>query len=145
VAVAVAGLAQGAALWVVGSLAHYDLRLVIELLLVLELFAGALVALVEGAWPGETAGGWPGAMAGALIGGTVVFADGSLGSGLLLAIVPAFMLFTPGYFLGGAYVAVNAPRAGEMSPAARIAVALLVLAADAAIVVWLITSFRYGP
>ena len=138
--VAIAGLAQAAVLWVVFSLAHSDLIL----LFVLEIIAGSLVALV--------AGGWPGAMAGAVIGGTVVatantnLTGGQVGWGFVLALFVALLLFTPGYLIGSAYGTVPDSRADGMTPTARVALAGIILAIDAAIVAWVLAVFRLpGP
>lgn len=139
-AVAVAGLAQAAVLWVVTGPARSDLIL----LLVLEIIAGSLVA--------QIGGGWPGAMAGALIGGTVVatantsLTGGQLGWGILVAVLAALLLFTPGYLLGQAYRAAREPPASGMTPMARITLAGVVLAVDIAIAVWVLATFRLpGP
>jgi hypothetical protein len=146
--VAIAGLAQAAALGVDLGLAHTDPIL----LFVLEIAAGALVA--------QVVGGWLGAMAGVLIGGTIVvtantsLTAGHIGPGFLAALFVALFLFTPGYLLGSAgrtpddagYGAAPDTQTDEMTPKAKIAIAFLLLAADVVVVLWVLTTFRLaGP
>jgi len=143
--VAIAALAQAAALWVVFGLAQANP----VLLVVLEILAGFVV--------GGVVRGWLGAMAGALIGGTIVCgasAYGNFGDGFVEALVLALCLFTPSYLLGSAarlpdvdaYGEEPDARASEKMPSAKIAIAMLIFAADIGVVVWFISSFRiYGP
>lgn len=145
---AIAGLAQGAVLCADFWLAHTDPIL----LFVLEIAAGFLVA--------RFGGGWPGAMAGVLLGGTIIatantdLTAGHVGWGFLVSLLLAGLLFTPGHLLGSAWRSLDdvargaAPDTGrdETTPSAKIGIALVILAADVAIMVWVVATFRLpGP